>query len=135
MRSDMKGGQFYQLESLTRVSKAFAKLRMSAICEVPDAVYGIAFVEETRAAKSLPTLLKFELRPNGLELWIPMIVSLILFILVCYVWQIRRTSFYSIKTVDWAWKFSGVKFVQCAVSMDSPLKSKLGCKTCWSSSK
>ena len=65
MRSDVKGGQFYQLESLTRVAKAFAKLRMSVVCEVPDAVFGIAFIEETRAAKLLPTLLKFELRPNG----------------------------------------------------------------------
>ena len=67
MRSDMKGGQFYQLESLTRVSKAFAKLRLSEICEIPDAVFGIAFIEETRAAKMLPTLLKFELRPNGIS--------------------------------------------------------------------
>jgi DNA replicative helicase MCM subunit Mcm2 (Cdc46/Mcm family) len=124
MRSDMKGGQFYQLESLTRVAKAFAKLRMSAVCDIPDAVFGIVFIEETRAAKLLPTLLKFELRPNGtLSFGNFMLFFLCQFNQMVATLQIKKTHSYSIKIVGWLWKFCGGGFALFVKSMASLRRS------------
>mmetsp|Transcript_25476 Transcript_25476/g.39930 ORF Transcript_25476/g.39930 Transcript_25476/m.39930 type:complete len:187 (-) Transcript_25476:355-915(-) len=55
----------YQADSLVRIAKAVASLRLSALVDLADVTIAIAVYEESRAAKLLPTLLQFENFPNG----------------------------------------------------------------------